>query len=134
MADDVAIPRDQQVSITQVLNGQNGPLPPGHSPAPLLSQPVGRMQVQPELLIPAEKKAAELAALLDQVSKAVLPGAPAGTPGFRTGFQIGELNVGWHQMFLTLSVAVQAAEAKIRATREAYRATEQANTQALAAK
>lgn len=86
----------------------------------------GKFTVDVEALQPAVLKAGEISGDLHRLAKEVGVGAPPGTPGFATGFQIGALNAAWGAEISAAGDAAQTAGDKILRTRWAFIDTESA--------
>ncbi|MGC0422966.1 hypothetical protein ABIA38_008511 [Embleya sp. AB8] len=97
------------------------PAVPSHS---TLSEPSGKFAVRVDQLAPAASKAVSVAMELRSLGADINHGPPPGTPGFMTGFQLGELSREWGGAIAHLSDRAQTAADKIYRTRTKYMNTE----------
>ncbi|MFI6580523.1 hypothetical protein [Embleya sp. NPDC050493] len=103
---------------------------PAHRPVlpskadPVLAQPANSFAVDVDKLVPAASKAASIGLDLKVLSGEVGQPPPPGTPGFKIGFQMGELGREWSTAIMRLANGSQAAADKIYRTRTQYRDNE----------
>ncbi|MCF2530946.1 hypothetical protein [Yinghuangia soli] len=91
------------------------------------SKGAGAYRVDPRLLKPAEDGAFQVARFLETLARSLEIGAPPGTYGFATNFQMGLLAVDWRAELAEVSRMAQATGDKILRTRCAYEAAEREN-------
>ncbi|MYS85264.1 hypothetical protein [Embleya scabrispora] len=99
-------------------------IPPATSSHATLSAPSGSFQVKIEELAPAASRAVSVTQELRSLGADINHGPPPGTPGFMTGFQLGELSREWGGAIAHLADLAQAAADKIYRTRTKYAGTE----------
>ncbi|WP_160161476.1 hypothetical protein [Embleya hyalina] len=110
--------------MNQILSGSEARPALPETMSPVLSSPGNSFTVDIEKLAPAAARAVSIGQDLKAVSGDVGHGPPPGTPGFRTGFQMGELSREWSAAIMRLANGSQAAADKIYRTRTKYRDNE----------
>ncbi|MFE3201142.1 hypothetical protein [Embleya sp. NPDC059237] len=110
--------------MNQILSGPGARTALPEVMSPVLSSPGNNFTVDIEKLVPAAGKAVSIGQDLKVVSGDVGHGPPIGTPGFKTGFQMGELSREWSAAIMRLANGSQAAADKIYRTRTKYRENE----------
>ncbi|OPC81105.1 hypothetical protein B4N89_09205 [Embleya scabrispora] len=104
---------------------KSGIIPPAEpSDATLAAPSDSSFRVKVEELAPAAAKAVSVAMELKSLGADLNHGPPAGTPGFMTGFQLGELSREWGGAIAHLADRAQAGADKIYRTRTKYAQTE----------
>lgn len=98
------------------------PAEPSH--ATLAAPSDSSFRVKIEELAPAAGKAVSVAMELRSLGADINHGPPTGTPGFMTGFQLGELSREWGGAIAHLADRAQAGADRIYRTRTKYAQTE----------